>query len=62
MPQTDFVYQEINPKTTTRLYPFGKVPNNTITYEFTHKKPNAWFRLWQYLLLGWIWEDVNEGN
>ena len=23
-------------------------------------KPNWWFRLWQRLLLGWTWEDVDE--
>ena len=26
---------------------------------YTEKKPNWWFRMWQYLLLGWTWEDYS---
>jgi len=44
-----------------RAYLFGKYPDNqTIIFNFTHKKPNAWHRFWQKLLLGWVWEDEKE--
>lgn len=26
----------------------------------TTERPNWWFRLWQYLLLGWRWEKAGE--
>ena len=28
---------------------------------FVGSKPNWWFRLWQKLLLGWMWEDTDDG-
>lgn len=33
-------------------------PFNNMTIEVTHKKPNLFWRFWQYTLLGWKWEDV----
>lgn len=27
---------------------------------FPSPKPSWWVRLWQWLLLGWTWEDVKE--
>ncbi|MDD5517879.1 MAG: hypothetical protein PHV98_00825 [Candidatus Omnitrophica bacterium] len=29
---------------------------------FVTKKPNWWWRFWQWFLLGWRWEDVIDGN
>lgn len=28
-----------------------------VVYHFTYKKPNLWWRFWQYTLLGWKWEN-----
>lgn len=25
---------------------------------FTHNKPNWWWRMWQFILLGWRWQSV----
>ena len=29
-----------------------------LVFEFVNKKPNAWWRFWQYVLLGFTWEDI----
>lgn len=44
-----------SPKPKSRMTP---VPGFTI--DFAHKKPNWWWRTWQYLLLGWKWEDLKN--
>lgn len=31
--------------------------NKHLHIAFPHKKPNIWWRTWQYLLLGWKWTD-----
>jgi hypothetical protein len=47
--------------TVCKVYLFGKYPDaQTMTVHFTHKKPNAWHRFWQKLLLGWVWEDEKD--
>jgi hypothetical protein len=58
----DFEKDSIKPeKILCRAYLFGKYPEKqTITFCFTHKKPNAWHRFWQKLLLGWEWEDEKK--
>lgn len=33
------------------------INGNSIRFNFTDKKPCAWWRFWQWLLLGWKWED-----
>lgn len=29
-----------------------------VCFYFEHKKPNIWWRFWQYILLGWRWENI----
>lgn len=36
------------------------VINGGIEIPSTRPVPGAWRRLWQWLLLGWTWEPVNE--
>jgi len=36
------------------LRPF---PGIDVTFHGPNPKPNWWWRMWQYLLLGWVWED-----
>jgi len=39
----------------------GDFKDNTgLTFHLCHKKPCLWFRLWQRVFLGFIWEDSNE--
>ena len=33
---------------------------SVLVFEFVNKKPNAWWRFWQYVLLGFTWEDVTH--
>lgn len=35
------------------------VINYGFSVTFFAPKPNWWWRLWQWLLLGWRWEDVD---
>ena len=47
------------PKYLSKLYILpGKDPGLTINN--VKPKPNLWWRFWQWLLLGWEWEDVRE--
>lgn len=32
--------------------------DKSVVFEFTKSKPNWWWRLWQFLLLGWRWQNV----
>lgn len=32
--------------------------DKSVTITFTKSKPNWWWRMWQFLLLGWRWENV----
>lgn len=36
------------------------VPTPGFYITFPKAKPNWWFRFWQRLLLGWVWESVDE--
>ena len=29
-----------------------------LTFEYAHPQPNWWWRMWQWVLLGWKWEKV----
>ena len=40
------------PKQVSKLY-----LHTDLIYVFGMKKPNVWWRFWQYILLGWRWED-----
>lgn len=44
-----------NPKLVSRL----EVCDG-LEFQFVKPKPNAFWRLWQYLLLGWKWSDVDD--
>ena len=33
--------------------------NEGFLIESVEKRPNAWWRFWQYFLLGWKWEKLD---
>lgn len=35
--------------------------DRTFQWHFTKPKPNRWRRMWYWILLGWKWEDVDDG-
>jgi len=35
------------------------VNGQSVQFNFTDKKPCLWWRIWQWLLMGWKWEDYN---
>ena len=42
------------------LYMTGGVDQQNTQFQFTAPMPNPWFRLWQRLLLGWRWENLDD--
>jgi len=40
---------------------FKPCPHGNFYWEANFKKPNWWWRMWQYLFLGWAWLD-DEGD
>ena len=41
----------------SKLYIHGD-DEDGLAFVFARKKPNFWFRYWQFYLLGWIWRDI----
>ena len=36
--------------------------NQNLMFNFQSRMPNIWVRFWQYILLGWKWEDLTKNN
>lgn len=33
--------------------------NTELQFHFTYPRPNWWWRMWQWILLGWKWEKTD---
>ncbi len=33
-----------------------------VVYRSTQRRPNFWWRMWQYLLLGWRWKKIGSAK
>ncbi len=36
------------------------IPTPGSEIRFPHNKPNWWWRIWQFLLLGWRWRNLTR--
>lgn len=43
-----------SPPYRSELRPIG----DGVVYSLARKRPNFWWRMWQYLLLGWKWKSL----
>jgi len=60
----DNPHLEINHSSCLGFYANGPkselTPVEGFLIQFDHAKPNWWWRMWQWILLGWRWRSLDE--
>lgn len=53
-PLPDSLHLDYPPKSEVSIF------NGGYKITFMNERPNWWWRMWQYLLLGWKWTDLTK--
>lgn len=48
------------PSTKSYMWLGAEKRKDTVAFEFPHTRPNWWWRMWQYLLFGFRWENTDD--